>query len=203
MKRFVISLGAALSFSSAGLPAQQPAGRMPLDSLQQIAAAVLPLPAELRAGAAVVAFTPDAPRPRTLRAGTNGLVCFAVPSTELFDVRCYARSFLPLLLRLRQLRAVPEAEVARTIAADVRAHRLTLPSAPTAGYRMLGPMSGYDAATNTVSDTIDVWQSIHTPYATAAAIGVPTEPGDWSRPFMMASGTFWSHLMIMQRPLHY
>lgn len=185
MQRSGVSLAIALSVTPAtALPAQRPVA--------------------LRAGAAVIAFAPDGPSPRTLRAGTNELVCFAGPSGGAFlDVRCYARSFLPLLLRLRQLRGVPEPAVARAIAADVRAHRLVLPPWPTTGYRMLGPMSGYDALTNTVSDTIDVWQSIHTPYATAAAVGVPTEPGDWSRPFMMASGTFWSHVMIMQRPLRY
>ncbi len=62
---------------------------------------------------------------------------------------------------------------------------------------MFGPISGYDAATNTVTKEIACWQSIHFPYKTAAEIGLPVE-GEVARtmPYVMASGTFWSHGMI-------
>ena len=55
---------------------------------------------------------------------------------------------------------------------------------------------------NTVSDTIDAWQSVHIPYRTAASLGLP-EGEDGTHPYVMASGTFWAHVMIMQRALRY
>jgi hypothetical protein len=62
---------------------------------------------------------------------------------------------------------------------------------------MLGPISAYNPATNTVSNEIEAWQSIHFPYKTAAEIGLPEE-GTVARtmPYVMASGAFWSHVMI-------
>jgi hypothetical protein len=85
----------------------------------------------------------------------------------------------------------------RTIDAEAKAGKLILPDHPTAGYRMLGPISDYNPATNTVGKEIRSWQSIHFPYKTAAEIGLPEE-GQVSRtmPYVMSSGTFWSHVMI-------
>ena len=45
------------------------------------------------------------------------------------------------------------------------------------------------------------WQSLHVPFATARAMGLPEESeiSDAMRPLMpyvMASGTWWSHVMI-------
>jgi hypothetical protein len=166
---------------------------------QQIAAAVLPLPPNMREQAAVLGYAPDRSLV-TLRQGSNGMVCTAGPpgSTD-FDVRCYHESFMPLIRRVRELRVgdMKEDEITRTIDTEVKARKLTLPDHPTAGYRMLGPISGYNPAANTVSKEIRSWQSIHFPYKNAAEIGLPEE-GQVARtmPYVMASGTFWSHVMI-------
>lgn len=193
---------AGLAWISSPALAQAPAP--PPATSAQIAAAVLPLPAGLRAGAGVVRLD-DQGQPHELRRSANGMVCLAdEPGDSVFDVRCYQRSFVPFIYRARQLAAggVPDSMIDRRIDAEVRGGTLKLPTGATAGYRMLGPMAGYDPSPNTVSDTIDAWQSIHLPYRSAAAIGLPTKE-DGTHPYVMASGTYWSHVMILERPSRY
>jgi hypothetical protein len=166
---------------------------------QQIAAAVLPLPAPMRDRATVVGYASNLSLV-TLRQGSNGMVCTATrPGDDEFDVRCYHESFMPVVRRLRELysQGVKQDEVYRTVDAEVKAKKLPLPDHPTAGYRMRGPSSGYIGATNTVTKEIASWQSIHFPYKTGTEIGLPEE-GEVARtmPYVMASGTFWCHVMI-------
>ncbi len=170
----------------------------------QQAAAVLPLPATMRSEAAVMTIARDGTL-RPLRAGTNGMICLAdTPADSLFDVRCYHQSFMPLVTRRRVLArsGMADADVTRQIDAEVRDGTLKLPAGPTAGYRMLGPIAGYDAATNTATEAIDRWQSLHAPYASAAEMGVSEEPNG-IEPYAMASGSWWAHVMIMEHPLRY
>jgi hypothetical protein len=171
---------------------------------KQIAAAVLPLPAALRAGAGVVRLDQHG-HPEEWRPSRNGMVCLAdEPRDSIFDVRCYHRSFIPLLYRARQLgvAGTPDSVFDATMDREIHGGKLHLPAGPTAGYRMLGPVSGFDWATATASDTIDAWQSIHFPYRTAEDLGLPTAE-DGIHPYVMSSGTWWSHVMIMERVLRY
>ncbi|MDZ4864223.1 MAG: hypothetical protein SGJ01_12480 [Gemmatimonadota bacterium] len=171
---------------------------------QQAAAAVLPLPATMRSGAAVMTIARDGTL-RPLRAGTNGMICLAdTPADSLFDVRCYHQSFMPLVTRRRVLArlGMADADVTRQIDTEVRDGTLKLPASPTAGYRILGPIGGYDAVTNTATDAIDRWQSLHIPYATAAELGV-SEESVGIEPYAMASGSWWAHVMILELPLRY
>ena len=170
---------------------------------QQIAAAVLPLPAALRAGAGVVRLDQHG-NPEEWRPTRNGMVCLAdEPRDSIFDVAPH-RSFIPLLYRARQLDAAgtPDSAFDATMDREIHGGKLQLPAGPTAGYRMLGPVSGFDWATATASDTIDAWQSIHFPYRTAEDLGLPTAE-DGIHPYVMSSGTWWSHVMIMERGLRY
>ena len=163
----------------------------------QIAAAVLPLPEAMRAGAGVRVFASGAMV--TLRPSTNGMVCTVVrPGGEDFDVRCYAEEFLKVMDRSRELeRNTPDTMVAqRRLDKEIKSGRLRLPDHPTTGYRMLGPIKAYDPRTNSVSAEIDKWQSVHFPYKTAAELHLPTERNG-TMPFVMASGTWWSHVMIV------
>jgi hypothetical protein len=171
---------------------------------QQVAAAVLPLPAVLRAGAGVVRLDSRG-HPEEWRASRNGMVCLAdQPGDSLFDVRCYQASFIPLVYRARQLAAAgtPDSLFDATMDREIHGGQLRIPDGPTAGYRMLGPISGFDWVTAAAGDTIDAWQSIHFPYRTAEQLGLSTE-ADGIHPFVMSSGTWWSHVMIMERPLRY
>jgi hypothetical protein len=189
----LISLVVVAASPSAG---EQPAVPSPR---QQIAAAVLPLPEVMRGGAGVVGYGADLSLV-TLRPSSNGMVCTGTrPGDDTFDVRCYHEKFLPIVRRLQELykEGKSEKEVGEIVGVEVKAGKLALPDRPTAGYRMLGPLSAYDAAHNTVGKEIESWQSIHFPYKTAAEIGLPEE-GTVPRtmPYVMASGTIWSHVMI-------
>src|SRR6185312_1675494 len=175
---------------------QQP--KVPSPS-EQIVAAVLPLPANMREHAGVVGYASNLSL-ITLRASSNGMICTATrPGGDEFDVRCYHESFLPIVRRMHELlgKGMEWDQMARTIDDEVKAKKLVLPDHPTAGYRMLGPISAYNAATNTAGKEIESWQSIHFPYKTAAEIGLPEE-GTVPRtlPYVMTSGTFWCHVMI-------
>jgi|SRR5215831_268286 len=191
---FTALLAATLLLTSALSPAQRV-----LSSKQQIAAAVLPLPEVLRDKATVVGYAPDL-SVVTLRQGSNGMVCSVFqPGTDQFDMRCYHESFMPLIRRLRELHAknLRDEDVDHVIDEEIKTKKLILPDHPTAGYRMYGPISAYEAATNAVGKEIRAWQSIHFPYKTAAEIGL-AEEGQVPRtiPYVMTSGTFWSHVMI-------
>jgi hypothetical protein len=60
---------------------------------------------------------------------------------------------------------------------------------------MLGPISAYDPATNAVTGEIRSWQSLHLPFQTAGDLTLPTE-SNRDMPYVMASGTWWAHVMI-------
>jgi len=173
-----------------------------LSTEQQIAAAVLPLPAVLRDQASVIVFD-KREAPVTVRNGTNDMVCILNPSSTEFDARCYHSSFMPVILRGRELRnnGTKPGDVAKEIDNEIQQKKLNLPDHPTAGYRMLGPISAYDQKTNTAGNAIRSWQSIHFPYKTAKEIGLPVE-GEVPRtvPYVMASGTYWCHVMIEHSP---
>src|SRR5690349_8847315 len=89
---------AALAALPAVVGAQPPAA-------QQIAAAVLPLPAEFRASASVLGYGADG-KLGTLRNGAGPYVCLAAdPKRPEFHVACYHRSLEPFMARGRALRA--------------------------------------------------------------------------------------------------
>jgi hypothetical protein len=194
---FRISLFALLALTPSALQAQTPVP----SPAEQMAAAVLPLPSVFRAGAGVRGYTSNLVMV-TLREGSNGMVCTADrPGDEVFDVRCYEKDFLKIIDRWREVAAggLSDTAVDRRLDQEIKDGRLHLPDHPTAGYRMLGPIRDYDARTNVATGVIERWQSIHFPYRTAAELGLPTEQ-EGTMPFVMASGTWWSHVMIVHTP---
>jgi hypothetical protein len=169
----------------------------PASSNQSIAGALLPLPEPLRAGASVVRVDASS-HLDTLRQGTNGMTCIAdAPNDDTFDVRCYRDTFIPVVYRAFYFRPIDN----RALAAEIKAGTFKLSAEPTAGYRCEGPISAYDASRNEVSAAIECWQSVHFPFRTAAEVGLSEEAAVPERlqrdvPYVMASGTFWSHVMI-------
>jgi len=164
---------------------------------QSFAAVTLPLPPGLRAGATVVRLNKSL-QPEVQRRGTNGVVCIDVRHDDLFDVRCYRDTFIPIVYRTFQLGYDVAGE---KVGAEVKAGKLPLSREPTAGYRCLGPAAAYDAARNAVDARIECWQSIHFPFRTAADVGFPDEADvpesqQSTTPYVMASGSYWSHVMI-------
>ncbi len=195
----VLLLTMLLSATSAPTLAQEPSLR------NQIDAAVLPLPTALREGAGVLRWIGPG-QTEQLRESRTGMSCSVDdPSDDRFDVRCYHDEFWIAIRRSRQLgqtlasrEAVDEQLRQESIAGEIH-----LPSAPTAGYRMLGPISAYDGQSNEAGPEIRKWQSIHFPFNTAEEMGL-TEARELSEsalpglmPFVMASGTWWSHVMIV------
>jgi hypothetical protein len=164
----------------------------------EIAAAVTPLPESLRSGAGVVRLD-NSGQPEMLRKATNGIVCIAnKPGDAQFDVRCYQEDFIPVVYRAFQLGYQVSGE---KVEAEIKAGKLHLSNQPAAGYRCLGPASGYDPSTNTVNAQIHCWQSIHFPFRTAREIGFPDMsdvPPDLRTtvPYVMSSGKYWAHVMI-------
>lgn len=160
----------------------------------EIAAAVLPLPVPMRSGAGVVRLDANF-HPVMLRQTTNGMVCIAPRSgSAKFDVRCYEQTFIPAVYRGFQIGF-------SGVGDEIKQGKLQITNQPTAGYRCLGPSSGYDPATNSVDPQIKCWQSIHFPFHTAAEIGLPNEgeiPAEQRSmiPYVMASGSYWAHVMI-------
>ena len=169
---------------------------------QAIEAAVLPLPEALRSGAEVVRLD-DASRPETLRTGTNGMVCITdKPGDDIFDVRCYQTAFIPVVYRAFQL---GYAVAGPKVEEEIKAGLLQLSPEPSAGYRCRGPAQSYNSQTNSISTEIECWQSIHFPFRSARAIGLPDQgelPAGMLRtmPYVMGSGGYWSHVMIRHPP---
>jgi hypothetical protein len=161
----------------------------------RIALAVLPLPEALRDGAGVRAATAPGVFD-TLRVGSNAMMCTADrPGDDTFDVRCYERQFLAVMDARRALAMADTAHLESRFSELLRSGSHPLPSHPTAGYRMMGPIAALDAGARTWTPAIRRWQSVHFPFRTAEEVGITTEeePG---MPFVMASGTWWSHVMI-------
>ena len=180
------------------------AAQAPSFSSQTIAGALLPLPEQLRAGATVVRLDASF-RPEVLRKGTNGMVCIAdAPNDDRFDARCYRDTFIPVVYRAFQLGYQVSGE---KVEAEIKAGKLQLSPEPTAGYRCLGPISGYDSSRNAVNTQVECWQSIHFPFRTAAQIGFPdehdvSESQQRETPYVMSSGKYWSHVMIRHPSVH-
>ena len=166
----------------------------------QIAAAVLPLPEALRTGAGVRGYD-AALKKITLRESTNGMVCTGDrPGDDELDVRCYERGFLAVIDRNKELNASGAfGALTPRFEQEIKTGKLHLPAHPTAGYRMLGPIGAYDPKTRTWTSAIEKWQSVHFPYKTAAEVGLPVER-ESVLPYMMASGTWWAHVMIQHAP---
>ena len=201
MAHLTLASGVALVCGLASACGDSAAAQSPPASAR-IAAAVVPLPASLRAGAGVVALDGDGP-PHPLRPSANGMVCIAdAPEDASFNVECYHTSFIPVVYRMKQLVAagLPEAVLDRTIDGEIRDGILKLPSGPTIGYLMFGPVSGYDTSTNTVSNAIERGHRLFVPYSTPGALGLPTDD-DGIHPYLMAAGTYYAHVMLVRPPL--
>jgi len=83
--------------------------------------------------------------------------CSAAPPVRYSLISCCPRARLPLCLRLGCVHDPP------------------FDYEHPAGYRMLGPIGAYDAATNQVTGEIRRWQSLHLRFQTAADLSLPTE----------------------------
>jgi len=162
---------------------------------QQIAAAVLALPAPMQAGATVMGYR-SADKLETLREGKNGMTCLALFAVEKnFHVACYHDGMEPFMARGRELRAqgVKDPKVDTVRFAEVASGKLKMPKM-AALYQVFGKANSWDAATGKVSDASTLLV-VYVPGATAESSGlspVPTKVGPW----IMYPGTPKAHIMI-------
>lgn len=159
---------------------------------QQVRAAVLAAPEELRAGATVQGWNASGDFV-TLRHGSNELVCMAPnPRAEGFEVSCHHEGLEAFFARGRELLAqgVTGNERTRTRWKEHEAGKLPIPYG-SVNYILTG--SGFDASANEVADAYLRW-TIYTPGATTASTGLSTQPT--GGPWLMLPGTAGAHIMI-------
>ncbi len=162
----------------------------------QIAAAVLPLPENLRAGAAVLGYRTSG-RLELLRAGSNGMRCLADnPAEERFHVACYHESMEPFMARGRSLReeGVTGPQVDTVRFAEVTRGVLAMPTFPASLYQLSGPRDAFDVSSGTAKGTNALFV-IYIPGATVASTGLSDQPSA-GRPWIMFPGTPKAHIMF-------
>lgn len=163
---------------------------------RQIAAAVSPLPASLRANATVLGYHPDG-KLVTLRKGSNDMICLADdPAQERFHVSCYHKSLEPFMARGRELHArkLSRETIDSLRLADIKRGRYQMPSKPATLYQYFAPRDSVNAATGVVNGASYLYV-VYTPYATPESTGLTANPlagGPW----IMYPGKPWAHIMI-------
>ncbi len=163
---------------------------------QQLVAAVLPLPADLREGAGVMGYS-AAGRFQVLRESKNGMMCLAdEPSDDRFHVACYHVSLEPFMARGRALRAegVKGDRVDTVRFAEIERGELEMPSQPAALYSLTGPAGDFDAASGTTKESRRLFV-IYVPGATVQSTGLSTRPAVGT-PWLMFPGTPKAHIMF-------
>ena len=202
---FAAWLGAGLlavipAIAAAQQGASNPAApRISLTADQQVAAATLALPVELRANATVLGYDAGGKLGR-LRAGTNGMICLAPnPASPRFQSACYHESLEPFMARGRELRAhgVTGDQVDTVRFAEAKAGTLALPKGPAVLYQLFGAPGAYDPVTNTVKDGSPLYV-VYMPYATAESTGLQAKPAQGT-PWLMFPGTPKAHIMFTPR----
>jgi hypothetical protein len=171
----------------------------PLPAEQQIAAAVLPAPEDMRADATVLGYAPDGHLVR-LRRGSGALICLASkPGSERFHVACYQRSLEPFMARGRALRArgVKGDQVDSLRFREVRSGKLRMPSHPAVLYSLTGPADSFDPSTGTAPKAEPLFV-VYVPYATAKSMGLSAKPVEGG-PWIMHPGTPKAHIMFQPR----
>lgn len=187
----------ALVLASSAAAAHAQAAAIP-PAAEQIAAAVLPLPATLRDGARVLGYD-TGKKLVELRAakGGNGMTCLAdEPGDERFHVACYASSMEPFMLRGRELRAsgTKGDQVDSVRFREVREGKLKMPTLPAALYSLTGKVSGWNGATGQLTGASRLYV-VYMPGATEASTGLSTVPQK-DGPWLMFPGTPKAHLMF-------
>jgi len=168
------------------------------DVQRQIAAAVLPLPVELRDGATVLGYR-DGKSLTELRKGSNGMICLADdPEAPAFHVACYQDAMEPFMARGRALRAggVRGEAVDSARYAEIAEGKLPLPKSASALWQLSGGAGSWDPITNTVNGGRSLFV-IYLPFATEASTGLPVIPQGLGQPWLMSAGTPKAHIMLV------
>jgi hypothetical protein len=195
---FAVAIVGVAAAAPTPVSAQQPylAGH---DADWLVAAAPLALPAPLRDGAEVRAFTSDGDLV-VLRPGANGLICLGPrPGADGFAVACYHESLEAFMERGRELlRDGVEGRARDEVRwGEIEEGVLPMPDAAMV-YNLALPDADFDPATADPA----TGRRLHALYmrgATAETLGVPSRPAE-GLPWLMFDGTPSAHLMISIPP---
>lgn len=189
-------IAAAIGITFGMNPVSSLEAQAPPPVAEQIAAAVLALPKEMRDGAGVMGYK-TAGKLEWLRPTKNGMMCLADdPAEEQFHVSCYHDSMDPFMARGRALRlsGVKGAQVDTVRFAEVKSGKIKMPSAPASLYQIFGEKDAFNPKTGTVAKGNPLFV-VYIPFATPESTGVSTTPSD-TKPWLMFPGTPKAHIMF-------
>lgn len=182
----LLALGAVASLQ-AQAPTIPPAA-------EQIAGAVLPLPADLRPSATVLGYGADG-KMTMLRKGTGEMTCLASdPKQKEFHASCYHNDMEPFMARGRALRAsgVTGAQVDTVRFKEVKEGKIKMPRTPAALSQLFG--ESYDPVKNEVAKPQTLYV-LYIPFATGKSTGLAEKPFG-KAPWVMFPGTPKAHIMF-------
>ncbi len=164
----------------------------------QIAAAVLPLPDSMRAGAEVLGYKTTGGPLVQLRAGTNEMICLTDdPANEGYAAHCYHKSLAAFMSRGRELRAAgitKRSEVDSARLAEINAGTIKMPAGGAALYSLYADSLNFDPMAGRPKNSSKLL-SFYLPYATQESTGISAMPLT-DQPWLMYPGKPWAHLMI-------
>jgi hypothetical protein len=202
-RTILVTLSTVLLMTDAAGAQSQPAAStdtaVPPSAEQQIAAALLAAPEDMRANATVLGYAPDG-HFTTLRKRSGALICLASnPKSERFHVACYQRSLEPFMARGRALRAhgVTGDRVDSVRFAEVRSGKLRVPRHPAVLYSLTGPADSFDSTTGTAPKARPLFV-VYVPFATGKSLGLSATPVEGA-PWIMHPGTPKAHIMFEPR----
>jgi hypothetical protein len=166
-------------------------------SQDELTTALLALPRDLRAEAAVFSFATDGRRIEH-RSGTNGFACRTDDRTTAgLSLLCYQESLLPYESRRRRLanseKDLPFTQVIERLDQEVASGGLGFPEI-AARYYLNAPDGCFDSKTGTLCGAAKRFYELVTPWQTGASLGLPEEEG--SGPWLMFSGGIMAHVMV-------
>jgi hypothetical protein len=192
--RVMLTLPLAL-LASNGATAQDSPRPLPTVE-QQIGAAVVALPKDMRDSATVMGYrTKD--KLEVLRVGTNGMTCLALFAIQKdFHVACYQNSMEPFMARGRELRAqgVQGDQIDSVRFREVRSGKIKMPALAIM-YQLYGGPTSFDPATGNVTNVSQLLL-LYMPYATGKSSGLSEHLND-NGPWLMFPGTPKAHMMLM------
>lgn len=177
-----------------------PANALTADAMteaQQIAASVLPLPADARAEAKVMGYRNGSPKLVTLREGKTFTCFLPDAASNKFHAACYHQSLEPFMARGRALRAdgVKDDKVDTVRFAEVKSGKLAMPKGPAAMYQLFG--GTFDPATSAVTGARQLFV-VYISGATGASTGLSEKPMEGA-PWIMFPGTPKAHIMLVPK----
>lgn len=168
-----------------------------LNKEQQITAASLAAPQEVRESAKIYGYDEDG-NFITLREGSNEMICIADdPNKDGFEVVSYHKDLEPYMARGRALKAEGKSFTERRDIREKEAKELTLemPEKSATLHILYGKNGYFDI------DSIKVRNAkyryvVYIPFATQASTGLPLQPNAPGHPWLMFPGKSNAHIMI-------